>query len=279
MFAGKFISNTASLKLKSKLISKQIELGLHASTRAGAGVEFDQYRTYQIGDDIKTIDWKKYMQSDKLITRQSTADRRLNVHILLDVSFSMNYAESETSRFDYAKLLAATLAQAAHRQGDSPKISFFSEEYFQTIKSSSSLNSCLYVLENVKITESLKGQSLNKLGFSHQIIVLISDFLGDTSLILEKIKLWAATNNEVFVFQILGRQEQNFNFKGSQTFIDLENQSQWPIEIESIRKTYLANFESHQNKLKKAIKHKNISFAQFYLDQELMEVLPKALKN
>jgi uncharacterized protein (DUF58 family) len=279
MFSGQFKSNSASLKLKSKLISKQIELGLHASTRAGAGIEFDQYRSYQIGDDLKSIDWKKYMQSGKLITRQSTADRRLHVHILLDVSLSMDYSEANTNRFDFAKLLAGTMAQTAYRQGDSPKLAFFNENSYSIIESRGNLNACLHELEIAKTSENLKGTSLNKLHFSDEIIVVISDFLGETATLIDNINQWSLANNELFVFQILGRKEQDFDFKDNQTFIDLENKSQWPTDIASARKTYLKNLKMHQLALKKAFQKKNICFGLFSLDQDLMEVLPKALKN
>jgi uncharacterized protein (DUF58 family) len=271
--------NSGSLKLKSKLISKQIELGLHESTRAGAGVEFDQYRSYQIGDDLKTIDWKKYMQSGKLITRQSPADRRLNVQIILDVSHSMDYIENNICRFDYGKLLAATMAQAAYRQGDRPKINIFSENIFKIVETSGKINACLFALENAKTTEKLDGIAFENFAFSQDIIVLISDFLGDTNSILEKIKQWSNTKNEIYVFQILGRKEQKFDFSDNQTFVDLEQKTYWPTDIDSIRNTYLKNFDTHQNSLKKAIKHPNIHFGLFSLDQDLMEVLPKALKR
>jgi uncharacterized protein (DUF58 family) len=279
MFSGQFKLNSGSLRLISKLISRQIELGLHASSRAGAGLEFDQYRSYQIGDDLKTIDWKKYMQSGKLITRQSTADRRLNVNIFLDVSQSMAYTEENISRFEYAKLLAATLVQVAYRQGDSPKISFFVGENFTSFGNSTNINACINSIEKAQTSENLKGSDFKALSFTHQIIVVISDFLGNNTLLLEKIKQWSAANNELFVFQILGKQEQNFDFHDFQFFIDLENNSEWPTDVTNAKKTYLKNLETHQNELKNDLKHKNINFNLLSLDQNLMEVLPKALKN
>ncbi len=269
-----------SIPLISKLISKEISLGQHDSLRAGAGIEFEQYRNYQIGDDIKTVDWKKYMQSGKLISRQSTADRRLQINVFLDVSASMAYVENDKSRFMYAKTIAATFAHAVYQQGDKMDFLLFHEDTFnQNVIQNNSLNTSLIAIEKANISKDKLMLALKNIFFASQIIVVISDFLGNTHTIVEKIKQWANTGNEIYAFQILGESERTFDFKTNQTFIGLEDDSEWPSDTKAMRKSYLENLQKHQTDLKANFQHKNIRFGEFSLADDLHMTLPAFFKN
>ncbi len=275
-----FDSKHIPIPLISKLISKKISLGQHSSLRAGAGVEFDQYRHYQIGDDLKSIDWKKYMQAGKLISRQSTADRRLRVNVFLDVSPSMSYTEHNLSRFEVAKTIAAAFVFAAHRQGDEVKtMYFFDSNYQQIVGSKNNLNANIANINDAQISTDALPLKLDNFQSSNQILVLISDFLGDVHPIKEKIKQWANTGNEIYVFQILGEQERLFEFSENQTFLGLETKQKWPSDVRSLKPIYLKNFQNHQNQLLKAFSHKNICFGELSIADNLIQKLPEILKS
>ena len=276
LFEGKHIP----LPLISKLISREIALGQHGSLRAGAGVEFDQYRNYQIGDDFKTIDLKKYMQAGKLISRQSTADRRLLVNIILDISPSMAYSEQNMSRFTVAKTIAASFAFAAHRQGDELKTMLLKNEAYQPItKKGNTINAQIAAINDAQISNDELALKLDNLQCTNQILVLISDFLGDLHTLTKKISQWANAGNEIYVFQILGEKERHFNFVENQTFVGLEDLKDWPSDTKTLKATYLKNFDKHQEQLLKAFKHKNICFGEISIADKLIHKLPEILKS
>ena len=81
--------------------------GAHASVRRGTSLDFADYRTYQPGDDFRTIDWGIFGRLDRLFVRLYAEEEDLTVHLLLDTSASMSYGSPP--KIDYARRLAAAL--------------------------------------------------------------------------------------------------------------------------------------------------------------------------
>src|ERR1700754_945368 len=93
--------------------------GLHRSPFHGYSAEFSQYRHYRPGDDLKYIDWKLFARTDRLYTKQFRETTNLLCQIALDASASMDYAGSGAiTKFEYGRLLAASVAHLVSRQGD-----------------------------------------------------------------------------------------------------------------------------------------------------------------
>jgi uncharacterized protein (DUF58 family) len=93
-----------NLQLASKLVSEELMLGIHASKRYGYGIEFEQYRHYEIGDDPKRIDWKLFARTQKHLVRESSTESNYHIRFVLDLSGSMNYTEEGVSRLQYCKI-------------------------------------------------------------------------------------------------------------------------------------------------------------------------------
>ena len=63
--------------------------GVHASRKRGHGIEFSDYRKYELGDDPRHIDWGVYARSDRLYVKRSQEDQDLTVLLAVDGSASM----------------------------------------------------------------------------------------------------------------------------------------------------------------------------------------------
>jgi len=70
--------------------------GEQRSTEIGEGLVFSDHRRYVPGDDTRLIDWTVYARSDELYVRQFETERNLTVHVLLDRSESMAFADRAT---------------------------------------------------------------------------------------------------------------------------------------------------------------------------------------
>ncbi|MDR7415424.1 MAG: DUF58 domain-containing protein [Armatimonadota bacterium] len=81
--------------------------GDRPSALVGRGVEFADYRSYQVGDDYRFVDWNAYARLDRLFVKLTTTEEDLDVHLLLDASASMGFGSP--TKMDYAKQLAAAL--------------------------------------------------------------------------------------------------------------------------------------------------------------------------
>jgi uncharacterized protein (DUF58 family) len=97
------------------LVSRRIFAGRtraeRRSRKAGAGVEFADYREYFPGDDYRQVDWNVYGRSDRLMLRLHEQEEDLSVYLLLDCSGSMAFGSPR--KLDYAKQICAALAYVA----------------------------------------------------------------------------------------------------------------------------------------------------------------------
>ncbi len=87
--------------------------GEYASAFKGRGVEFDEVREYEIGDDIRAIDWKVSARTGRLHTRRYIEERELTVMLLADLSASGVFGSGSRSRNETAAEICALLAFSA----------------------------------------------------------------------------------------------------------------------------------------------------------------------
>lgn len=84
-----FLKQLEKLKLITQKGMKGPYRGEHKSWKSGEGQEFLDYRNYQAGDDLRYVDWSVYGRFDKLFIKLFHAEENQTVHILVDISRSM----------------------------------------------------------------------------------------------------------------------------------------------------------------------------------------------
>ncbi len=107
-----------------------LHAGAHSGLRPGPGVEFHDYRPYVPGDDVRALDWKVLGRTDRLYLRRHQRLAEMRVHLLIDCSSSMQFADASPhpnasantlappTKLRVACELAACIAYLAVRQGD-----------------------------------------------------------------------------------------------------------------------------------------------------------------
>ncbi len=273
-----------NLKLGAKIISEQLKHGLHLGKKTGVGLEFEQYRYYEPGDDPKRIDWKYFSRSGKHMIKESQTESHLNIRMLLDLSGSMNYAENGFKRLDYAKNLIASLAYMANQQGDA--LSFFT---FQDGKvsqkvapSPKAFQRIIYQLEQDQASGSwpISKQDFPELKSKQkELIIFVSDFLQKESEWIEIVEQMRHPKKEIVLFQILGDQELSFDQKGNFKFEDLEGNRSIDLDGETVRKTYNEAIRSYLTNLKKAFNLPQVHYYQVKMSESIAEVITRFLAD
>src|SRR2546428_8852018 len=102
-----FLQKLDTLSLLSRKRVRGVQRGDRRSTARGRGVEFDDYRAYQLGDDYRYIDWNVVSRLDRLFVKLFSEEEDLDVSLLIDTSRAM--ATGRPSKMLIAKQLAAAV--------------------------------------------------------------------------------------------------------------------------------------------------------------------------
>jgi uncharacterized protein (DUF58 family) len=169
-------------------LARDLLAGDFRSVFRGEGIEFDEVRLYEQGDDMRSIDRNVSARYGKPYVKLYREERELTVFIALDCSASMfagSGAASEPSRFDQAVLAAALVGFSAERSGQRFGAIFFDSEprtVFKPRKSRAHIMAFISAALRTKPKE--RGTNVNlaiagaaRLLKRRSLVMLISDFL------------------------------------------------------------------------------------------------------
>lgn len=108
LIAGRLLARLERLDLRSRRVFAGKLQGERRSKRRGRSVEFDDYRLYTPGDDLRFIDWNVYARFDRLFIKLFLEEEDLALHIVLDASASMD--TGQPNKLEFAARLALALA-------------------------------------------------------------------------------------------------------------------------------------------------------------------------
>ncbi len=116
----KIMQKVRRIELTARRLTTTTLAGQYRSSFRGQGLEFDDYREYQAGDDPRFIDWKVTARTGTPYVRRFHEEREQVLLLAVDTSASMLYgsSSSEYTKLEYAALIAAVLAYSAARNSD-----------------------------------------------------------------------------------------------------------------------------------------------------------------
>jgi len=278
----KVLAGLHNLELRARVVVEGFLAGLHKSPHRGFSVEFNDYRHYQRGDDMRHVDWRLYARSGKLYIKQYEDETNVRCMILLDTSASMAYTSGGMSKLDYGITLASALAYFIARQRDAVGLITFDDEIREYLPAKTRqlhLMRILRALSRVQAgqkTDVVKpltdlASSLKK----KSMVILISDMLDDEERIINTLTNLRAMGNDIITFHIMDDAELNFPFNEASEFIDMENNESYITSPAAIRKAYLKNVNEFLAYCKKQCQTSGID----YCLMNTREPLDKALSS
>jgi uncharacterized protein (DUF58 family) len=91
LFTDEILARLRRVILRSRRLARTGLSGEHRSLRKGPSPEFADFKAYSVGDDYRRIDWRAYARFDALYVRESEITTEFDVHLLVDVSRSMDW--------------------------------------------------------------------------------------------------------------------------------------------------------------------------------------------
>jgi len=250
------LARIADLPLLARTVVDGFLHGLHRSARKGLSLDFAEHRPYQPGDDLRRIDWKAYARTDRFYVKEYDADTNAACVLALDCSGSMDYGSAGVNKFVYARMLVASLAWLAQRQGDRVGLATFSDRLLEAIPPSTRhLQMILHTL--ARATPSGEGaisaavDRVADLASRPGIVVLVTDCYDEPAAMGRAVDTLRARGNDVLVFHLLDPAEEEFAFAGSLVFEDGERGTRLPLRPEETRERYLQLWRAHREALER----------------------------
>ncbi|HYM69445.1 MAG TPA: DUF58 domain-containing protein [bacterium] len=126
LFDPEFLQRLETLSLVSRRRVQGQQRGERRSVARGRGIEFDDYRAYQAGDDYRYIDWNIVSRLDRIFVKLFSEEEDLDVHLLLDTSASM--AAGTPSKLALGKRVAAAIGYIGLSNLDRVGVTAFTSE-------------------------------------------------------------------------------------------------------------------------------------------------------
>ncbi len=122
------LKKVRKIEIKTRGLSNHLFSGEYHSAFKGRGMAFNEVREYQVGDEIRTIDWNVTARFNHPYVKVFDEERELTVMLLMDVSGSGNFGTLSQQKKDLATELCAVLAFSAIQNNDKVGVIFFSDK-------------------------------------------------------------------------------------------------------------------------------------------------------
>lgn len=229
----------AQVELHTKRLMRANLFGHARSKVKGGSLEFDQLRDYQMGDDVRALDWNSSARMNKLLVKQFHDERHRTIIVALDVSESLFYG-SEHLKYDVLAQISAIIGYAAFLGKDEVGLLLFSdhvETYIPTRKGRAHVQ---IILEKIFATQPVATQQrsaqtrvsvaldyIAQLRKKNAMVFLVSDFIDDT---FEKSLSALAPVCDIIAVRLLDAFEHNFPVAGLISVRDIETGSEHIID-------------------------------------------------
>lgn len=186
MIPREILKKIRQIELRTNRVVTETLAGAYHSVFKGQGMNFDEVREYQPGDDVRAIDWNVTARMNHPFVKKFVEERELTLMLLVDVSGSGLFGSREQSKRELAAEIASVLAFSAIRNNDKVGLILFTDEVEKFIAPRKGRSHVLRVIREVLYYEpARRGTDLNEaLEFlmrvqAHRAIaVVISDFIG-----------------------------------------------------------------------------------------------------
>ena len=185
MIPREILKKIRQIELRTNRIVTETLAGQYHSVFKGQGMNFDEVREYQPGDDVRAIDWNVTARMNHPFIKKFVEERELTLMLVVDVSGSGLFGSRGQSKRELAAEIASVLAFSAIRNNDKVGLVLFSDEVEKFIPPRKGRSHVLRVIREVLFFEpKRRGTDLKAaLDFfmrvqSHKAVtVVVSDFL------------------------------------------------------------------------------------------------------
>lgn len=276
------------IEIKARGLSEQIFAGQYHSAFKGRGMAFSEVRNYQVGDDVRDIDWNVTARYAHPFIKVFEEERELTVMLMVDLSGSTLFGTQSETKRELTTEIAATLAFSAIQNNDKVGAILFTDKIEKFIPPKSGKKHILYIIrELLEFSPQSRGTHLSvPLTYLTQVLkkrctsFLISDFMDNDEDYKNALTI-SSRRHDIVCIRTYDIREEELPNMGLIRMLDAESgQERW-IDTSSrkIRDTYLKAFENQDNKRKQLCSRLGIDQVEVHTGQDYVPELIQLFKR
>lgn len=215
------------LEIKIRRMVNDLFAGEYHAAFKGQGLEFDEVRHYQYGDEIRAIDWNVTARTGQAYIKKFKEERERTLFVLFDISGSEDFGNEQENKLLIGTEIAAILAFSALKNNDKIGMATFSDQIEQYFPPQKGRKHVLAIVRNL-LTNRAKNLGTNlaksldfirKTQKRRSILLIISDFLDQE---YEQPLIHLARKHEVILIRLFNPREVMGSGYGTIPTLDME---------------------------------------------------------
>lgn len=185
MIPREIIKKIRRIQIRTSHKVDELLAGTWNSAFKGRGIEFEEVRPYQVGDDVRAIDWNVTARSDQPYVKLFREEREMAVMVLVDLSGSLDFGTNNQTKRELVAELGATLAMSAIKNNDKVGLTLFSDDVEKSIPPRKGSRHVLRLIRELLYCQPIGSgtnvqralEHLNRTAKRRTVVFLVSDFL------------------------------------------------------------------------------------------------------
>lgn len=230
MISEEIRSKIKKIKIHTKRLIQSGLAGDYLSAFKGMGLEFEKIREYQIGDDVRFIDWNSSARMNKIMVKQFVEERERTIILAIDISASLQYSAKKELKKNLVATISSLLAFVAGNNKDKVGALFFSDKVEKWIAPARGELHVGKILENIFVINPSSNKTnikevlsfLVNLKKRNSVVFMLSDWIDDSADYSKILKV-ASCEYDFVAIRILDDCEKDFPNVGMLSVKDLES--------------------------------------------------------
>lgn len=281
METEELLQRVRRIEIKAKGLSTNIFAGEYRTAFKGHGMAFSEVRDYQIGDDVRDIDWNVTARFDHPYVKIFEEERELTVILLVDISGSLDFGTTQQTKRELATEIAATIAFSAIQNNDKIGVIFFSDRIEKFIPPKKGRKHILFIIRELLNIES--GSRRTDIGKAiefmtnaikkHCTTFILSDFFDDKDY-SRQLKI-ANRRHDMIAVQVYDRRMQELPKVGLVKLQDSETGEELLIDTSSkrVRQAHHEWWLQHQISITDLFHRSNVDCIHVRTDEDYVKEL------
>ncbi len=281
METNELLRRVRRIEIKSKRLTNNVFAGEYHSAFKGQGMSFAEVREYQMGDDVRNIDWNVTARLGRPHVKVFEEERELTVMLLIDVSASLDFGTSHATMRDMASEIAATISFSALQNNDKVGAIFFSDKIEKFIPPQKGRKHILLIIRELLAFKAERKKTdlkqaleyLSRVMKKKCIAFLMSDFL-DANDYSHALRL-ASKKHDLVALNLYDRRMSDLPDVGLIKVFDAETGYEQYLDTSSknVRKLHHENFVKSEEMQKDLFRRSGIDYASIGTHEDYVKPL------